>query len=338
MPNVMEAVYAKARAARKRIVLPEAEDVRTVSAAQKIVEQELAQVILVNPEEKIAEACKASGTDVSGCTVIDPVTSPKREEYARKYYELRKHKGITEEKAYETVADPLYFGCMMVHGREADGQVSGATHSTADTVRPALRILKTAPGCKIASSFFVMIVPDCEYGENGVFIYADPGLVIDPNPEELAEIAIQSAGAMRNLLGFEPRVAMLSFSTKGSGSDPIADKVIEATKIAKERRPDILLDGEIQADAALVDWIGKKKAPGSPVAGRANVLIFPDINAGNICSKLTERLAKAEAYGPVLQGLARPVNDLSRGCDAEDIVNVVAITAVQAIDENTCPK
>ena len=331
MPNVMETIYAKAREAKKRVVLPEADDVRTVAAAQKIVERGLAQVVLVSEEEKIAAACKQAGADVSGCRIVDPVTSPLRDEYAKKFYELRKAKGITEEQAYQIVSDPLHFGCMMVYSDEADGQVSGATHSTADTVRPALQILKTAPGCKLVSSFFVMIVPNCEYGEDGVFIYADCGLVINPNAEELAEIAIQSAQTMKGLLGFEPRVGMLCFSTKGSASDPIADKVIEATNIAKERRPDLMIDGELQGDAALVEWIGQKKAPGSPVAGKANVLIFPDLNAGNICYKLTERLAKAEAYGPVLQGLRKPVNDLSRGCDVEDIVNVAAITAVQAI-------
>lgn len=332
MPNIMDTIYSKAKAAKKRITLPEADDVRTVTAAQKIVEQGLAEVILINSEAKIKAAASQAGVDVSGCKIVDPETSPKRKEYAQKLYELRKHKGMTEEKAYAVVADPLYYGCMMVNGGEADGQVSGATHSTADTVRPALQILKTAPGCKMVSSFFVMIVPNCEYGENGVFIYSDCGLVINPNPEELAEIAIQSARTMETLLGFQPRVAMLSFSTKGSASDPLADKVIEATKIAKERQPDLLLDGELQADASLVPWIGAKKAPSSPVAGKANVLIFPDLNAGNICYKLTERLAKADAYGPVLQGLRRPVNDLSRGCNADDIVNVTAITAVQAID------
>ncbi|MCL5104706.1 MAG: phosphate acetyltransferase [Armatimonadetes bacterium] len=331
MPNVMETIYAKARAARKRIVLPEADDVRTVTAARMILDQGLADVILVGQEDKIAAAVEASGTDISGCRVIDPVKSPEFDGFCKQFYELRKHKGVTEEKARKIVADPLYFGCMMVYNDEADGQVSGATHSTADTVRPALQILKTAPDCRLVSSFFVMIIPDCQYGEGGVLIYADCGLVIDPDPKELAEIAIQSAKSMQGLLGFEPRVAMLSFSTKGSGSDPIADKVIAATKIAKERRPDLLIDGELQGDAALVDWIGLKKAPGSPVAGRANILIFPDLNAGNICYKLTERLAKAEAYGPVLQGLRKPVNDLSRGCDANDIVNVAAITAVQAI-------
>ena len=332
MPNVMETIYAKAKAARKRVVLPEADDVRMVAAAQKIVERGLADVVLVSEEAKIEAACKASGADVSGCRIVDPVKSPLRAEYAKAFYELRKAKGISEQQAYEIVSDPLHFGCMMVYSDEADGQVSGATHSTADTVRPALQILKTAPGCKIASSFFVMIVPNCEYGENGAFIYADCGLVINPNAEELAAIAIQSAKTMKTLLGFEPRVAMLCFSTKGSASDPIADKVIEATRIAKEQAPDVLIDGELQGDAALVEWIGAKKAPGSPVAGKANVLIFPDLNAGNICYKLTERLAKAEAYGPILQGLRKPVNDLSRGCDVEDIVNVAAITAVQAIE------
>jgi len=333
MPNVMETIYAKARAAKKRITLPEAEDPRTVTAAQQIVQDGLAEGVLIQTQDRIDAAVKQSGADISGCRVVDPVTSPLREKYAKAFYELRKTKGVTEEQAFQIVADPLYFGCMMVHGDEADGQVSGATHSTADTVRPALQIIKTAPDCKLASSFFVMIVPDCPYGENGTFIYADSGLVINPNAEELAEIAIQSARTMKTLLGYEPRVAMLCFSTKGSASDPIADKVIEATRIAKERRPDLLIDGELQGDAAIVDWIGEKKAPGSPVAGKANVLIFPDLNAGNICYKLTERLAKAEAYGPLLQGLRKPVNDLYRGCDAFDIVNVAAITAVQAIEE-----
>src|SRR5450759_576489 len=259
MANVMETIYAKARAAKKRVVLPEADDVRTVAAAQMIVERGLADVVLVSEEEKIAAACKQSGADVSGCRIVDPVKSPLRAEYAKTFYELRKQKGVTEEQAYEIVADPLHLGCMMVYSDEADGQVSGATHSTSDTVRPALQILKTAPGCKLVSSFFVMIVPNCEYGENGVLLYADSGLVINPNAEELAEIAIQSAKPMQGLLGFEPRVATLCFSTKGSASDPIADKVIEATRIAKERAPDVRIDGELQGDAALVDWIGKKK-------------------------------------------------------------------------------
>ncbi|HOM71805.1 MAG TPA: phosphate acetyltransferase [Armatimonadota bacterium] len=331
--NVMEGIYAKARAAQKTIVLPEGRDPRVVQAAADAAAQNLGKIIVVDKKSDIEKAVRESGADLSKVTVIDPETSPKLEEYAKLFYELIKSKGITEEKALETVKDPLYFGVMMVYTGEADGQVSGAIHSTADTVRPALQVLKCAPGTSIVSSFFVMIVPDCEYGEKGLFIYSDSGLVINPNSNELAEIAITSAKTMRQLFDVEPRVAMLSFSTKGSASDPLIDKVVEATRIAKERAPHLLIDGELQGDAALVPWIGERKAPGSEVAGKANVLIFPDLNAGNIAYKLTERLAKAEAYGPVLQGLRKPVNDLSRGCNASDIVNVTAITAVQAIEE-----
>lgn len=331
MGNIMEGIFAKAKAAQKTIVLPEASDPRVVKAAQEIAARELAKVVLVGTEDVVRKVAADNGVDISKVELIDPATSPKREEYANLFFEMRKAKGVTLEKAQEIMLDPLYFGCMMVHTDEADGQVSGAIHSTADTVRPALQILKCAPGTSIVSSFFVMIVPDCEYGENGLFIYSDCGLVINPNAEELSEIAITSAKTMKQLFDYEPRVAMLSLSTKGSASDPIIDKVVEATKLAQAKRPDLLIDGELQGDAALVDWIGKSKAPGSNVAGRANVLIFPDLNAGNIAYKLTERLAKAEAYGPVLQGLRKPINDLSRGCDANDIVNVAAITAVQAI-------
>lgn len=330
--NIMEGIFAKAKAAQKTVVLPEGSDVRVVKAAQEIAARELAKVVVIGKESEVDKAVADSGADLSKVTCIDPSSSPKLSEYANIFFELRKSKGVTLEQAKEIVTDPLYFGVMMVYTGEADGQVSGAIHSTADTVRPALQILKCAPGASIVSSFFVMIVPDCEYGENGLFIYSDCGLVINPNAKELASIAISSARTMRQLFGFEPRVAMLSLSTKGSATDPIIDKVIEATKIVKEVKPDLLIDGELQGDAALVPWIGERKSPGSPVAGKANVLIFPDLNAGNIAYKLTERLAKAEAYGPVLQGLRKPVNDLSRGCDANDIVNVAAITAVQAIE------
>lgn len=322
--DVMEQVLAKAKAAKKRIVLPEGKDCRVVQAAKELSLREITDVVLLASETEVR------GAKLSKVEVIDPAKSPKREEYAGQLYELRKAKGLTEEQAIQLVADPLYFGVMMVYNDEADGQVSGAIHSTADTVRPALQILKTAPGTFIVSSFFVMIVPDCAYGENGLLIYSDSGLVINPNANELAEIAISSAKTMRMLFDIEPRVAMLSFSTKGSAEHELVDKVVAATRIAKERAPDLLIDGELQADAALVKWIGERKAPGSPVAGKANILIFPDLQAGNIAYKLTERLAKAEAYGPILQGLRKPVNDLSRGCDAQDIVNVVAITAVQA--------
>ncbi len=332
MVNIMDGIFAKARAAQKTIILPEGEDTRVVEAAQETVAQGLAKVVVLGKDEEVKKAVAESGVDLSGCTVIDPETSPKRDDYAKSFAELRKSKGVTYEQAYEIVKDPLYYGVMMVCSGEADGQVSGATHSTADTVRPALQILKCAQDVSIVSSFFVMIVPDCEYGENGLFVYADCGLVINPNANELAEIAITSAKTMRQLFDYEPKVAMLSLSTKGSANDHIIDKVIEATRIAKERRPDLLIDGELQADAALVPWIGERKAPGSSVAGKANVLIFPDLNTGNIAYKLTERLAKAKAYGPVLQGLRKPVNDLSRGCNSSDIVNVAAITAVQAID------
>jgi len=331
--NIMDGIFAKAKAAQKTIVLPEGNDPRVARAAQEIVARGIAKVVIIGSDADVSKAAAKASADLSGITRIDPETSPKLQEYANLFYEMRKKKGITPEQALETVKDPLYYGVMMVYTGEADGQVSGAVHSTADTVRPALQVLKCAPDVSIASSFFVIIVPDCEYGENGLFIYSDSGLVINPNAKELAEIAITSAKTMRQLFDVEPRVAMLSLSTKGSASDPIVDKVIEATKIAKERRPDLLIDGELQGDAALVKWIGERKAPGSPVAGRANVLIFPDLNAGNIAYKLTERLAKAEAYGPVLQGLRKPVNDLSRGCDWNDIVNVAAITAVQAIEE-----
>lgn len=227
--------------------------------------------------------------------------------------------------------DPMYFGVMLVYKGLADGMVSGAIHSTADTLRPALQILKTAPGVKLVSSFFIMVVPNCEYGENGVFVYADAGLNPNPTAEELADIAITSAKSFEALVGKTPKVAMLSYSTKGSAKSEMVDKVVEATRIAKEKAPDILIDGELQADAAIVPSVAKLKAPGSPVAGQANVLIFPDLDAGNIAYKLTERLAKAEAYGPITQGIAKPVNDLSRGCKAEDIVGVIAITAVQAM-------
>lgn len=329
--RLMEGVFAKAGAAQKTITLPEGEDSRVVTAAWDIARQKLAKVVLLGRRDKIHDTAVECGVNIDDLMVVDPATAPDRDEYVQAYYELRKNKGITLDQAAKIIADPLYFGVMMVNAGKADGQVSGAAHSTADTVRPALQVLKTAPGISTVSSFFVIIVPDCDYGEKGLFIYSDAGLVIDPTAEQLAEIAITSARTMANLFDIEPRVAMLSFSTKGSAKHTMVDKVARATEIAKSRAPEIAIDGEMQGDAALVQWIGEKKAPGSPVAGRANVLIFPDIQAGNIAYKLTERLAKAEAYGPVLQGLRKPVNDLSRGCDSNDIVNVAAITAAQAL-------
>ena len=330
MSSCMERIYARAREARKTIALPEGMDPRVVKAAAEISTRGLATPVLLGQPDAVLKIARDHRIDLSGIEIIDPATSPKRQQYADMLYELRKAKGMTPEEAYRLAGDILYYGVLMVKADDADGEVSGATHSTADTVRPALQVLKTAPGVSLVSSFFIMIVPDTSYGENGLFLYADSGLIINPNARELAEIAVCTGKTVRTLFGVEPRIALLSFSTKGSARDPLVDKVVEAVRIAREKAPEMLIDGELQGDAALVPSVGERKAPGSPVAGRANVLIFPDLQAGNIAYKLTERLAKAEAYGPILQGIAKPVNDLSRGCDSEDIVNVVAVTAAQA--------
>ncbi|MBR5059265.1 MAG: phosphate acetyltransferase [Clostridia bacterium] len=324
----LERISERAKSDVKTIVLPESEDIRTIKAAAMIQEQGIANVILVGDPQKIAVL--AEGLDISKARIVDPNTYERFGEYADAFYELRKAKGMTPEKAEATMKDYVYFATMMVKMGEADGMVSGAAHSTADTVRPALQILKTRPGTNKVSAFFVMVVPDCEYGADGAFVYGDSGLVENPDAEALSDIAIESAASFKQLIEREPVVAMLSYSTYGSAHSELTEKVIEATRLAKEKAPDLVLDGELQADAALVPKVGASKAPGSPVAGKANVLIFPDLNCGNIAYKLTQRLAKAEAYGPILQGVARPVNDLSRGCSAEDIVGVVAITAVQA--------
>ena len=324
----IENIIARAKQVKKTIVLPESSDIRTIQAAAEILQQKIANLILVGNEEEIRKL--AGNLDISQAKVVNPRTSSKRMEYAKEFFELRKAKGITMEQAEQIMLDNVFWAVMMVKKGEADGMVSGAAHSTADTVRPALQVIKTAPGVKIASSFFVMAVPECSYGYNGTFVFADCGLNRNPNADELSEIALASAKSFQSLVGAEPKVAMLSFSTYGSGKDPIVDKVIEATKLAKQKDPALILDGELQADAALVASIGQSKAKGSNVAGQANVLVFPDLNCGNIAYKLTERLAKATAYGPILQGIAKPVNDLSRGCSAKDIVGVVAITAVQA--------
>ncbi|NSW89793.1 MAG: phosphate acetyltransferase [Firmicutes bacterium] len=326
--NFLEQIIERAKADIKTIVLPESTDMRVIRAAAIILEKKIANVVLVGNKEEIAKA--AGNLDVSGAQIVDPLKSEKYDDYVNTFYELRKAKGVTIEKAKEIMKNPVYWGVMMVKKGEADGMVSGAVNSTADTLRPALQILKTVPGVKLVSAFFVMVVPNCEYGYNGTFIYADSGLVENPNEEELAEIAIVSAKSFKLLVQAEPKVAMLSYSSYGSAKSELTEKVIKATKIAKERAPYLIIDGELQADAALVPSVAKIKAPGSPVAGKANVLIFPDLNCGNIAYKLTQRLAKAEAYGPITQGMAAPVNDLSRGCSAEDIVGVVAITAVQA--------
>ena len=325
----IDEIKARAKACKKTIVLPETEDERTYKAAETVLKEGLADLVLVGSKEEIE---KNKGTyDISGATIVDPATDARTEGYIAKLVELRQKKGMTPEQAKELLlSNYLYYGVMMVKMGDADGMVSGACHSTADTLRPCLQILKTKPGTKLVSAFFLMVVPNCDMGANGTFIFADAGLEQNPDPEKLANIAISSADSFELLVQEEPIVAMLSHSTKGSAKHALVDKVVEATRIAKEQNPDLKLDGEFQLDAAIVPSVGASKAPGSEVAGKANTLIFPDLDAGNIGYKLVQRLAKAEAYGPVTQGIAKPVNDLSRGCSADDIVGVVAITAVQA--------
>ena len=328
--SFIEDVKKKAKANLKTIVLPEAEDKRTLEAAQQIKKEGFAKLILLGNKETVEKDAQNYGLDLSGIEVVDPKTSPALNDYVTCLAELRKSKGMTEEEARKILTESnTYFAVMMVKKGDADGLVSGACHSTADTLRPSLQILKTKPGTKLVSAFFVMVVPDCSYGENGTFVFSDCGLNQNPTAEELAAIAESSAESFRFLVGKEPKVAMLSYSTMGSAKHDDVTKVQEATRIAKENNPDLLLDGELQLDAALVESVASLKAPNSKVAGHANTLIFPNLDAGNIGYKLVQRLAKAEAYGPMTQGIARPVNDLSRGCSAEDIVGVVAITAVQ---------
>ena len=311
----------KAKSSIKTIVLPEATDLRVIKATDTILKEGFAKVVLIG---------SSNGFNIDSAIIVNPEDSEKYDKYVNAFYELRKEKGIDIEKAKELIKDPVYFGMMMVKLGDCDGLVSGAIHSTADTLRPALQILKTAPGTKLVSAFFLMVVPNCEYGENGTFVFSDCGLNAYPNEDELSEIAISSAKSFENLVGKTPKIAMLSYSTKGSAKSEEVNKVINATKLVKEKMPELLVDGELQLDAAIIPEVAKSKAPESAVAGKANTLIFPNLDAGNIGYKLTQRLAKAEAYGPLCQGIARPVNDLSRGCSAEDIVGVVAITAVQA--------
>ncbi len=327
--NIIDRLKQRAKENKKTIVLPETMDIRVLEAAEIVLKEEIANIILVGDPKEIKE--KNPNLNLDNARIINPNTDELTEKFINDLYELRKEKGLTKEQAKELLlTDNMYYACMLVKEGLADGAVSGACHSTANTLRPALQILKTKKDVDLVSAFFLMVVPNCEYGSNGTFIFADSGLVQNPNPQELATIAKTSADSFELLVEVQPLIAMLSHSTKGSAHHADVDKVISATNIAKEKYKDYMIDGELQLDAAIVPEVAKSKAPDSKVAGSANVLIFPDLDAGNIGYKLVQRLAKAQAYGPITQGIAKPVNDLSRGCSKEDIVGVVAITAVQA--------
>jgi phosphate acetyltransferase len=329
--NISEKLRQRAKKEIKKIVLPEGEEHRMIKAAKTIYQEGFANLVFLGKEQKIKDIAQELNVDFpEAIEIIDPESSEKLNTYAGIYYDLRKNKGMTIEEAKRLLKDPLYYGALMVYQDDADGLVAGSINATGDVFRPALQTIKTSRNVNIVSSSFIMVVPDCKYGENGMILFADCALFPDPNAEELADIAIASAHTAKILVGVEPKIAMLSFSTKGSAKHPLVDKVIKATEIVKKKAPDLKIDGELQADAALIPEISKRKAPNSKIAGEANVLIFPDLQAANIAYKLVERLAKAEAIGPISQGMRKPVNDLSRGCSAEDIVNVVAITALQA--------
>ena len=332
--SFIDEIKNRAKKDIKKIVLPESEDDRTLKATSEVLKQKFAEIILIGNKEKILKrANELKLNNVEEAEIIDPVNSDKYDEFVEKFYELRKNKGMTIEKAKEYMLDNTYFGMMMVKQGYADGLVSGAVHSTSDTLRPALQILKTAPRTKLVSAFFMMIVPNCEFGEDGVFLFSDSGLNENPDSEALSEIAISSSKSFDLLVGKEPKIAMLSYSSHGSAKSDLTEKVINATNLVKEKAPELLVDGELQLDAAIIPEVAEYKAKESPLKGKANVLIFPDLNSGNIGYKLVQRLAKAEAYGPLCQGIAKPVNDLSRGCNSKDIEGVIAITAVQAQEQ-----
>ncbi len=329
--ELLDSIKQNARKYYKRIVLPEGYEERTIKAADIAVAEGLAQIILLgDPAQIETHALRLGLKNIGKTTIVDPMLHVKKEQYIDLMVELRKSKGLTREEASVLIEDPLYLGVLMIKSGDADGEVSGADHATGDVLRPALQYVKTAPGISVVSGAFIMILPDKSFGENGVLIFADGAVHPDPTDKELAEIAVESAHTAKVLAGLEPKVAILSFSTKGSAKHEMVDKVINATQIAQQMAPEFMIDGELQGDAALVEAIGQKKAPGSKIAGRANVLIFPDLNCGNIAYKLVQRLAHAEAIGPILQGMAAPINDLSRGCSVNDIVSMIAITANQA--------
>jgi phosphate acetyltransferase len=326
--DFVEQMKTRAKRDIKRIVLPEGTEPRVIKAAKTIADEKVAKIVLLGKESEIKEA--VSGLDISNIEIIDYLNSEKIETYAKQIYELRKEKGVTLEKAYEMAKNASYFGVMMVYNNEADGMVSGAAHSTADTLRPALQIIKTAPGSKLVSSFFIMLLKDKSFGKDGCMLYSDCGLNENPDADQLSEIAIASAATFKLLAEDEPRIAMLSYSTYGSAKSEMVDKVVKATNLVKEKAPQLVVDGELQVDAAVIPEVAEFKAKGSPIKGKANVLIFPDLNAGNIAYKITQRFGGAVAFGPVIQGLRKPVNDLSRGSTVDDIIGTIAITAVQA--------
>lgn len=315
----------------QRIVLPEGDEERTVMAADAIIREKLCYLTLIADPDEVEKKVHQYGLkNIEKATIVHPKDHSKKQEYTELLYEIRKSKGMTLEEAKKLVEDPLYLGTLMIKAGDADGEVAGARNATGDVLRPAFQIVKTLPGITIVSGAFIMILQDQSFGEDGVIVFADGAVHPDPDEKQLAEIAVATAVTTRSILGFEPRIAMMSFSTKGSAQHPMIDKVVNATKLAKEMDPSLIIDGELQADAALIESIASSKAPDSPIQGNANVLIFPDLNVGNVAYKLVQRLAKAEAIGPVLQGMAAPINDLSRGCSVSDIVNLVAITSNQA--------